>query len=344
LPLKVMRGYLAGTQDRYGNIVPNLVMLYKWLEKNYFTYPEGTGAMVQLERRLKEIKHEDFNASYRGPKGPNDKTTGQRVCTQTQPDEDAGNKKDESSDSDEETPVQSMNYAPGAPTRDNNRANDKNQTTQQRDKQNPSTQQRDRPNPPKTQETSREPQGRDTRSPVRDTNPPWASNFPGYTDKKIAEADEKAKKLAMEDPCRECRGKRDSLHLLSQCPYFLALTPKEKLQRIDSWGKCRRCWRDGHISSDVICKGRPCRWCGSKGHNTRLHGAWPGDCPINVNSMMYAKAMIEEDLWTACNLGDYDEEPPAFTCALVQSALSEQVDEATMKNVMDRLEEMNRKR
>jgi len=62
--------------------------------------------------------------------------------------------------------------------------------------------------------------------------------------------------------------------------------------------------------------------------------------------MYYQKTMIEEDLWNAYNLCDNEpEEPPAvINCMAVREALAEKFDENTLKAVMDKLEEVNRKR
>jgi len=91
--------------------------------------------------------------------------------------------------------------------------------------------------------------------------------------KHLHSLDDRTERRVREDPCSECTGKRDPYHLMSQCPYFLDLTPRERQGRIDKWGKCRRCFRNGHSANNVICRGRPCKWCGSEDHNSLLHGA-----------------------------------------------------------------------
>jgi len=60
LPFNIVRGYVTEITNRYGEMINNIVMLHHWLGRNYFTRPQGTGAMVRLERRLKELKDEDF--------------------------------------------------------------------------------------------------------------------------------------------------------------------------------------------------------------------------------------------------------------------------------------------
>jgi len=163
---------------------------------------------------------------------------------------------------------------------------------------------------------------------------------------KLKDADERAKKLAQEDPCFLCmRAKRDPYHLLSQCEHFLKLSPKEKEDELRSDGRCFSCLRKGHTPKDQNCRGRPCKWCGSKTHNSRLHGARPGDSPINTRSMFYLQAMLDEDLLVLEETSEPEEEAPVVNFARLRSVMaSHSVDDDKVQAVVDELTEKRSRR
>lgn len=103
------------------------------------------------------------------------------------------------------------------------------------------------------------------------------------------------------DPCFTC----NEAHLIIRCPKMRTWTPTQMLAAVKANKRCIKCLRKEH-KNPADCKWKKCAHC-ERPHNSRLHGAWPEDKPVDRESYKYMMDVMEDDAYMLLNVYCKDE-------------------------------------